>query len=254
MHSSPLAADAATKVALVTGAGRRIGHDISLALHQAGYNLLLHCHRSVEATRALADTLNRDRAGCARLLQADLTDHDAPQQLATQAQRGYGRLDLLVNNASSFYATPALTASDEQWHDLLGTNLQAPYFLTTALYPTLAATEGCVVNLLDIYSEKPMPGYSIYSIAKAGNRMMVMALAQEFAPRVRVNGIAPGAILWPENAGGEPLQNTEKLAKIPQKRLGGTAPICAAVLYLAEQASYTTGQILTIDGGKSLNL
>lgn len=240
------------KVALVTGGARRIGRAICIGLHQKGYRVIIHCHASVAEAGHLARELNRTRAHSAAVVQADVTDPTAVEKLAASAVQIYGRLDALINNASTFYPTAVSDLNETQWHDLMATNLKAPFFLAKALLPQLRQRQGCIINLVDINSERPRRGFSVYSIAKAGNRMMVMALAQEFAPEVRVNGIAPGAMLWPENAQGEQIETPEKLQAIPLQRLGGTEPIVQAVHYLIEDAPYTTGQILTIDGGQSL--
>lgn len=240
------------KVVLVTGGARRIGRAICIELHQRGYKVIIHCHNSVAEAARLASELNRSRAHSAAVLQADLTDSKAIDKLAVDVEHVYGRLDVLINNASTFYPTAVSELNETQWHDLMATNLKAPFFLAKALLPQLHQSNGCIINLVDINSERPRRGFSVYSIAKAGNRMMVMALAQEFAPSVRVNGIAPGAMLWPENAEGEQVEAPEKLHAIPLQCLGGTEPIARAVHYLIEHAPYTTGQILTIDGGQSL--
>lgn len=242
------------KTALVTGAAKRIGKAVAEALHSRGLNVILHCHNSWQETQQTAAQLNRVRPDSARVLRADLADMAQVKSLADEAQKAFARVDVVINNASAFYPTPFVTASDADWDILFGSNVRAPYFLSQALEPTLRKNRGCIINLVDIYSEKPMPGHSLYSMAKAANRMMVMALAKELAPAVRVNGIAPGAILWPQDQEGDEIKNMEKLKSIPMGTLGGTAPIVDAVLYLLEHAPYTTGQILNIDGGKSLNL
>lgn len=242
-----------TPCILVTGAARRIGRALVLALHQAGYKVVLHAHRSHQQAQAIADRLNAERADSAAVLLADLNDHHAVLELGQHAIAAFGRLDALINNASSFYPTPLADTDETQWQDLMASNLKAPYFLIQQTAAELARNRGCVINIADIFGERPMPRHSIYSMAKAANRMLTQALAQELAPDVRVNGIAPGAILWPEDDQGQEITNPAKLDLIPLQRLGGADAICQAALYLLQQAPYTTGQILAVDGGRSLN-
>ncbi|MGB5735540.1 MAG: SDR family NAD(P)-dependent oxidoreductase, partial [Thiohalocapsa sp.] len=186
------------KVALITGAAQRIGAQIARLLHAEGCYLVLHYRSSVGAAQTLADELDRVRPGSVRLAQAELLDADAPLRLMDTVQAFRGRLDILVNNASSFYPTPLGQATEAQWNELMGSNLKAPFFLAQAAAPMLRASKGCIVNLVDVHAERPLADHPIYSMAKAGNAMMVMALARELGPDVRVNGVAPGAILWPE--------------------------------------------------------
>lgn len=241
-----------TPVALVTGAARRIGSEISKALHEAGYHVLLHYRNSADEAAQLAQTLNDSRPNSAICLRADLNNAEQVKQLAQQALAQWNRIDLLVNNASSFYPTPLSSASEDQWDDLMGSNLKAPFFLAQGLASTLAKNSGCIINIADIHGHKPMPNHTIYSIAKAGNIMLTKSLALELAPAVRVNGIAPGAMLWPEDAQGHMQVKPEALNPIPLQALGGAHSIARAVLFLAEKDSYITGHILTVDGGKSL--
>ena len=240
------------KVALVTGAARRIGAAICCTLHAEGWNLIVHCHQSVAAAEALADTLNQQRTNSAQVIQTDLNKIVDIQFLATAAPAAWGRLDALVNNASSFYPTPIPDATEDQWNDLVGSNLKAPFFLSQMLYPALSQQHGCIINISDIFAVRPMPRHTIYSIAKAGNAMMTKSLALEMAPNVRVNGIAPGAILWPENEMGEEVTNHDKLQQIPLGRLGGAQAIADTVRFLITESSYITGQIIAVDGGRSL--
>jgi pteridine reductase len=184
------------------------------------------------------------------LLQADLLLTSSLPELATQATNAWGQLDLLINNASSFYPTPLGSISETQWDDLLGTNLKAPLFLAQALAPALKAQCGNIINIADIYAERPLPNYAVYSIAKAGLVMLTKALARELAPEVRVNAIAPGAILWPEGVG--PNYEAALMKRIPLRRCGEPEDIARAVLYLA-QAPYVTGQIMAVDGGRSIS-
>lgn len=240
------------KVALVTGAARRIGADICRALHAEGWNLVIHYNQSQEQAEALADTLNQARPRSAQTVQADLNKMVDIQFLAAAAPAAWGRLDALVNNASSFFPTPLPDATDEQWEALLGSNLKAPFFLSQALYPELRQQRGCIINISDIFAVRPMPRHTIYSIAKAGNAMMTKSLALEMAPDVRVNSVAPGAILWPENETGEEVVSHDKLQQIPLGRLGGVQAVSDTVKFLINNSPYITGQIIAVDGGRSL--
>ncbi len=238
-------------LALVTGAALRIGATICERLHDAGYDLLLHYRHSAEAATALSEQLNQRRGDSCRLLQCDLANLEELQgmidTLGTET-----RLGLLVNNASSFYPTPVDQATQDDWDQLINSNLRAPFFLSTALAPQLKHNSGCIINLVDIHAERGLNGYPIYSIAKAGLKMMTHSMAKELAPNVRVNGIAPGPILWPEaEAALSEAAREQVLAKTLLRRTGSPEDIAQAVLYLA-QADYVTGQVLAVDGGRSL--
>lgn len=237
-------------VALVTGAARRIGAVIAATLHAAGYRVVIHCRRSVNEADALAARLNAARPDSALVLCAELLDHDAIATLGEKAANAWGRLDLLVNNASSFHPTHIGATTHEQWNDLIGSNLAAPYFLVQATAPFLAASHGAIVNLVDVHAQRPLAGHAVYSTAKAGLHMLTRAQALELAPGIRVNGIAPGAILWPE-AGMDAEEQRRILADIPLQRTGTPQDIADAVLFLA-RSEYITGQIIAVDGGRSL--
>ncbi|MGX2041509.1 pteridine reductase [Methylocaldum sp. MU1018] len=239
------------KTALVTGAARRIGAEIARRLHAAGYNVVLHHHRSAADAEALCDELNAVRGDSARLLRADLRETGGLSAVIRQAAECWGGLDVLVNNASGFYATPLGTVTEAQWDDLLGSNLKAPFFLAQAAIPFLRLRNGCIVNIGDIHADRPLKAYSVYSLAKAGLSAMTRALAKELAPDIRVNGVAPGAILWPEHD-MDGAKQAEILDRIPMKRAGDASDIARAVLFLVEDAPYVTGQILAVDGGRSL--
>ena len=239
------------RVALVTGASRRIGAAIVRSLHAAGYRVLLHYHRSEDEARKLAEELNAERPGSVLALCADLDDTAALDELVRRATDAWGHLDALINNASTFYPTPLSTVTESQWDALLGSNLKAPFFLCQAAAPHLARRQGAIVNLVDIYAERPLKGYPAYSIAKAGLAALTRSLAVELAPDVRVNGVAPGAILWPEQADGGQTQ-ADILARIPLARSGTPADIAGAVRFLMEEAPYITGQIIAVDGGRSV--
>ena len=239
--------------ALVTGAARRIGACIAETLHGRGYDVFLHYHQSSEAVAQLAEKLNGIRASSARIVQADLGEEEQINRLAERVKADTSQLDLLVNNASRFYPTTVGKTSREQWDDLMDSNLRGPYFLTQALLPLLATAGGSVVNLLDIYAVRPMPGNAVYCMAKAGLQMMTLALAKDLGPQIRVNGVAPGAILWPEQESDSEAQQ-RILDKTVMGRAGGPEDIASAVAYLGLDAPYVTGQVIAVDGGRSLNI
>ena len=239
------------QVALVTGAAHRIGAAIARRLHAAGMQVVIHYRSSATGAEALARRLEESRPGSSATLRADLLDPDALAPLVDEAAAVFGRLDLLVNNASSFYPTPCATATTAQWDELLGTNLRAPFFLAQAALPHLRATRGSIVNIVDIHAERPLPGHPVYSIAKAGLAMLTRALARELGPEVRVNGVAPGAILWPE-AGLSPEEQEAILQRAVLGRLGDPDDIARAVLFFHRDAGYVTGHVLPVDGGQSV--
>ena len=239
------------QVALITGGAQRIGARIARLLHAEGVDLVLHYRKSVDAAQALADELNAERAGSIRLVQAELLEPGAPALLTDAVQAFRGRLDILVNNASSFYPTPLEQATEAQWNELVGSNLKAPFFLAQSAATLLRASRGCIVNLVDIHAERPLAGHPIYSIAKAGNAMMVKALARELGPEVRVNGIAPGAILWPEQGLSDDSKR-EILARTALERPGCPDDIARTLLFLVRDAGYITGQIINVDGGRTI--
>lgn len=248
----PLHASRSAPVAIVTGGARRIGAALCQALHQAGYNLIIHYHHSAQEASELAQRLNAQRPESVITCAADLNHLAGVNNLVTASLGAWGRLDVLINNASTFYPTPVSQASEDQWHDLMNSNLKAPFFLTQKLVPSLIKQRGCVINISDIFADRPMPGHSLYSIAKAGNNMLTKSLAQELAPDVRVNGIAPGAILWPEDEQGKAMVAPEKLRLIPLAQLGGAEAIARTALFLIREAPYITGQIIPVDGGRTL--
>jgi len=241
------------RFALVTGAARRIGACIAETLHQRGCNVFLHYHNSSEAVDRLAEKLNALRPQSAYIVQADLGVAEEINRLAGQVKARTGQLDLLVNNASRFFPTAVGGTTMAQWDELIDSNLRGPYFLTQALLPELATAGGSVVNLLDVHAARPMPGHAVYCMAKAGLQMMTLALARDLGPQIRVNGVAPGAILWPEQDCTS--QDQEKiLHKTVMGRAGTPADIATAVAYLGLDAPYVTGQVLAVDGGRSLNI
>ncbi|MEE8056724.1 MAG: pteridine reductase [Pseudomonadales bacterium] len=241
------------KTALITGAAQRIGAAIARELHQLGYNIIIHYRDSGTAANTLAEQLNQLREQSVACLQADLTSVTDVQRLAIESQKIWGRIDVLVNNASSFYSTPIAQATEADWSALIDSNLKGPFFLSQALSSNLKDNQGCIVNLVDIHSEKPMRKHAIYSIAKAGGAMMTKTLARELAPDIRVNGVSPGAILWPEQ---ETSEHTKKsiVDKIPLQRTGDTLDIARTVAFLVCRAPYITGQIIAVDGGRNLTM
>jgi pteridine reductase len=241
----------AGRLGLITGAAARIGAEIARALHAQGMDLALHYRSSDMQARALSADLERNRPGSVLLVQAELSDTPGLPGLVERVAAFRGRLDLLVNNASSFYPTPVGTATEAQWDDLFGSNLKGPFFLSQAAAPWLRASAGAIVNLVDIHAERPLRNHAVYCMAKAGNAMMVRALARDLGPEVRVNGVAPGAILWPEQGMGEATQR-RILARTALGRPGTPADVARAVLYLVRDADYVTGQIINVDGGRTV--
>ena len=237
----------------MTGAARRIGACISETLHQRGCDVFLHYNASAEPVSRLAEKLNGIRPGSAHIVQADLGSAKALERLAENIRAVTGSLDLLVNNASSFFPTTVGSTTQAQWDQLMDSNLRGPYFLTQALLSELSVGGGSIVNLLDIHAVKPMQKHAVYCMAKAGLQMMTLALAKELGPAIRVNGVAPGAILWPEQESDSQHQQTI-LAKTVMKRAGHPEDIASAVVYLGLDAPYVTGQVLAVDGGRSLNV
>lgn len=238
-------------VALVTGAARRIGAEIARRLHADGYDLALHYRGSTEAMQVLADELNVARSNSALILQAELADFDRLPELIAHTIGRYGRLDALVNNASTFLPTTFGTTTPAQWDVLFAANARAPFFLAQAAAPHLRASRGAIVNLADIYAERPLREHAVYGMSKAALVHMTRALALELAPDVRVNAVAPGAILWPED-GKDEAAKAAMLARTPLGRIGTPEEIAEAVRWLLRDARYTTGQVIRVDGGRML--
>jgi len=239
------------KVALITGAARRIGAAIARTLHDAGMNVAVHYRGSARDAEALVRRLNGIRPASARAFQADLVEDDGPARLVDQVLAWTDSLDVLVNNASTFYPTPLGEIHIAAWTDLIGSNLKAPLFLSQAAAPYLAAARGNIVNIVDIHARRPLRDHHVYGAAKAGLAMLTRSLAKDLAPAVRVNGVAPGAIAWPESDMSETVKQSI-LAEVPIGRTGEPADIANAVLFLVRDASYTTGNIIAIDGGRSI--
>ncbi len=239
------------KVALVTGAARRIGADIAVTLHRAGADVVVHYRRSSADAASLVGTLNEHRPASAVAIAADLNQASEIIRLAEAAQAWRGRLDILVNNASSFFPTPLGTVTEADWDDLIGSNLKAPLFLAQALAPAVREAGGNIVNIVDIHGRRPLRNHPVYGPAKAGLEMLTRSLAKDLAPEVRVNGVAPGAILWPESELADETK-TSILEQIPLGRAGSPADIAACVLFLICDALYMTGQVIAVDGGRSI--
>jgi pteridine reductase len=242
-------------VALITGGGRRIGAEIAEQLHQQNYNIIIHYRRSIDEAQALADKLNEMRQGSVITISADLNILSDIEKLAEDGFNQWSRIDVLINNASSYYPTNFGETTETDWDDLLASNTKAPFFLTQLLASHLKAVRGCIVNIVDIHAERPLKDYSPYTIAKAGSAMLTKSLAVELAPEVRVNGVAPGVIIWPENKAEHTEEEKQRiLNQVPLGREGAASDIAKTVLFFVKDAPYITGQILAVDGGRSLYL
>lgn len=243
------------KVVLITGGAKRVGAAICRRLHGEGANLMIHYRSSAVEAEALCDEFNRNRPDSAALVQADLHDVEQLPDLVTATVNHYGRLDVLINNASSFYPTAVGEIGEKDWYDLIGTNLKAPLFLSQAAAERLRRSHGCIVNIADIHAERPMKSYVVYSIAKAGLVALTKSLAHELGPEVRVNAVSPGPIMWPEE---DPTFDDQERRRIVAhtllKREGSPDDIARAVLFLVKDAPYITGTILPVDGGRSASL
>ncbi len=243
------------KTVLVTAGARRVGAAIALRLHTAGARVMVHYWRSGQAARALVAHLNAQRAGSAARIKADLLAQGAPDLLVKATLKAFGRLDALVNNASSFYATPLNKINEAAWVDLIGTNLKAPLFLAQAAASELKKRRGAIVNIVDIHADFPLKDYAIYSVAKGGLAALTRTLACEMAPAVRVNGVSPGPILWPDSAVWKnPKTRKGIVERTLLKRVGEPDDIARTVEFLLTAAPYVTGQIIAVDGGRSIAL
>ena len=239
-------------VVLITGAARRIGAALAHHLHQHGYRIIIHHHQSQQKAEALVAELNQQRPASSHALQANLAQLKEVQQLAVDAITRWGRVDVLINNASRFYPSIIGNVSPAIWDDLINANLRAPFFLSQALAPELAKNKGCIINMVDIHAERPLKEHSVYNLSKAGMAMLTKTLARELGPDVRVNGISPGAVLWPETELNEQTKS-DIVDKTALKRPGNPDDICQAASFLIQQAPYISGQILAVDGGRNLN-
>jgi pteridine reductase len=239
-----------SKVALITGGARRIGAAIARTLHAEGMNLIIHYRNSGDNAKTLADELNQHRLGSVALAKADLEKTEDCSRLAQQAIDAFGRIHAVINNASAFFPTPLGEISQKHWETLLGVNLKAPFFLSQACAEALTSTQGAIINLTDIYAKRPLRKHLVYSVSKAGLVALTHSLAQELGPDVRVNAIAPGAILWPES--GDTQENQEEIIRrTPLGRLGDPGDIAGTVLFLLRDAPFITGQVINVDGGRS---
>ncbi|WP_246540136.1 pteridine reductase [sulfur-oxidizing endosymbiont of Gigantopelta aegis] len=248
-----LSHDLNDKVVLITGGAQRVGAMTARLLHAAGANILLHYRNSRKPALALQAELNALRHNSVILIQADLLDTAKLKSLVDKGIEQWGRLDILINNASSFYQTPMGTVTESDWDDLIGSNMKAPFFLSQTAAPHLAKQQGCIINIVDIHAERPMEGHSVYNMAKAGLAMLVKTLAYELGPNIRVNGVAPGAIMWPAQEMDD-ITKQRIVSRTYLKRKGSAEDIARTVLFLAANADYITGQIIAVDGGRSLYL
>ena len=241
------------KTALVTGGSKRIGATTVRLLHQSGYNVIIHCRLSRQSADALAEELNSIRNDSAAVIQGDLNDETIYNNMIEQAFKCWNRLDVLINNASSFYPTPVGSITMDDWDNLINSNMKAPLFLAQAAAPYLKKTQGNIINMIDVHAQRPMKQHPVYCAAKAGLAMLTMSLAKELGPDIRVNGVAPGAILWPEN---DMSEHNKKLIveRTSLKRPGEPIDIAKTILFLARDANYITGQIIAVDGGRTLNI
>lgn len=240
-------------VALITGGAKRVGAEIARTLHAAGYDLALHFRSSVKDAAKLTGELEDQRPHSTITIQGELAEPESWPTMIELVMDRYGRLDALVNNASAFYPTPVGSATTAQWNELFASNAQAPFFLAQAAVPALRKTRGAIVNLVDIYAERPLANHPIYCMAKAALAAMTRSLALDLAPTIRVNGIAPGAVMWPSD--GKPYDDQQAmLARTPLQRAGSPQDVADAVLWLLRDAPFVTGQIIRVDGGRSLSI
>jgi len=243
------------KVILITGGAKRVGASICRLLHANGANLMIHYRSSVKEARALQAELNLQRSNSVAIIQGDLLNLAILPSLVQESIQHFGRLDVLINNASSYYPTEIGDIKDEQWQDLMGSNLKAPLFLAQAAADELRKQHGCIINITDMHVERPKKGYIIYSVAKAGLVTLTKSLAHEFSPDVRVNAVAPGPVMWPEdNPQFDELYRQRVISQTLLKRIGEPNDIAKAVKFLIQDAPFITGQIIAVDGGRSLNL
>jgi pteridine reductase len=240
------------KVVLITGGAKRVGAAICRRLHARGADLMLHYRASAGEARLLQAELNHVRADSVALIQADLLDLNKLPAIVDQTVQRFGHLDALVNNASSFYATPIGDVTATNWDDLIGTNLRAPLFLAQAAAPALRKAQGAIVNITDIHAERPLKSYVVYSIAKAGLVALTRSLARELAPEVRVNAVAPGPILWPDDESFDELSRQRIISHTLLKREGTPEDIAKAVYFLLADAGYVTGETINVDGGRNV--
>jgi pteridine reductase len=243
------------KVILITGGAKRVGASICRLLHAHGAKLMIHYRSSINEARALQSELNLKRPNSVAIIQGDLLNLSVLPSLIQETVQHFGKLDVLINNASSYYSTELGAIHEEQWQDLMGSNLKAPLFLSQAAAPELRKQQGCIVNITDMHVERPKKGYIVYSVAKAGLVTLTKSLAQELGPDVRVNAVAPGPVMWPEdNPQFDEVYRQRVISQTLLKRIGEPQDIAKAVKFLIQDAPFITGQIIAVDGGRSLNL
>lgn len=243
------------KVVLITGGAKRVGAAICRELHAHGANLMIHYNTSKQAAKSLQAELNLQRADSVSIIQGDLRNVAIATSLIKEVTTHFGKLDILINNASSYEPTEIGQINEENWHDLVGSNLKAPMFLAQAAAKMLKKNHGCIINITDMHIESPKKGYVVYSVAKAGLVTLTKSLAQELSPEVRVNAVAPGPVLWPENNPHfDEVYRQRVISQTLLKRVGDPTDIAKAVKFLAADAPFITGHILAVDGGRSLNL
>jgi pteridine reductase len=243
------------KVALITGGARRVGAAIGRLLHAGGMNLMVHYRSSAEEARALQAELNEVRRDSVALVQADLLNTNLLPSMVAKTVDEFGRLDVLINNASSFFPTAVGEIGEKEWDDLVGTNLKTPLFLAQAAAAHLKRSHGCIVNIVDIHADRPMRNYLVYSVAKGGLVALTRGLAAELGPEVRVNGVSPGVIIWPEDQRWSDELARQRIVQTTMlKRMGDPEDIARTVRFLVFEAPYVTGQIIAVDGGRSIHL
>jgi len=242
---------AENKVALITGGSHRLGATTARTLHASGMNIVVHYLSSRDAAQQLQEELHAERENSVVLVQADLLSEKALPALVNEAHNAWGRLDVLINNASTFFRTPVSNATLAQWDNLFGTNAKAPFFLSQAAAPLLKKTQGCIINMIDIHAERPLKEHTLYCMAKASLAMMTKSLARELGPEVRVNGVAPGAIMWPDDL--DEVTKQRIVSRTFLKRKGEVEDIANTILFLTNNAPYITGQIISVCGGRSLH-
>jgi len=243
------------KIVLITGGAKRVGASICRLLHASGANLMIHYRSSVNEARALQAELNLQRPHSVAIIQGDLLNLSILPSLVQETIKHFGKLDVLINNASSYYPTEIGDINDDQWHDLMGSNLKAPLFLSQAAAIELRKQQGCIINITDMHVERPKKGYIVYSVAKAGLVTLTKSLAHELSPEVRVNAVAPGPVMWPEdNPQFDELYRQRVISQTLLKRIGEPNDIAKAVKFLIQDAPFITGQVIAVDGGRSLNL
>lgn len=239
------------KTILITGGAKRIGRQMAITLHAAGHNIIVHYRSSAGEANALVADLNAKRPSSAVAIQGELLDTRAIPRLVSEAVKVFNGLDVLINNASTFYPTPIEIIEEDFWNDLVGSNLKAPAFMVKACVPHLRKNNGCIINIVDIHARRPMANHPIYCSAKAGLEMLTKSLARDLAPSIRVNAVSPGAILWPEDDSGMAEQE-DVLKQIPMKRMGKPKDVASLAQFLIDEAEYITGQVIAVDGGRSV--